>query len=261
MATAVPAYEERRMSVGRVFQRAFSTTLHNPIVVVGLALVLGAAPSVLFSYVTRSVVADRLANGGSQSVIWGAILFSWLVGIAIYTVLQGALTRATVAENEGQVASFGDCIAAGLRVFLPLIGVGLIYAIAIGIGWFLLIVPGILVMIIWSVAAPALVVEREGVMASLSRSSELTKGSRWKILGLFLVLLVIYLLVSMALGLVGLAANPAATAPFGVVNLIATAITALVFNLLWGTIQPSLYVELRQAKEGDSADHLAQVFA
>jgi hypothetical protein len=29
----------------------------------------------------------------------------------------------------------------------------------------------------------------------------------------------------------------------------------------WGTIQPLLYVELRQWKEGDSADNLAEVFA
>jgi hypothetical protein len=35
----------------------------------------------------------------------------------------------------------------------------------------------------------------------------------------------------------------------------------MVLNLLWGTIQPSLYIELRQAKEGGSIDSLEEVFA
>jgi hypothetical protein len=34
-----------------------------------------------------------------------------------------------------------------------------------------------------------------------------------------------------------------------------------VFNAIWGTVQPSLYVELRQSKEGESMESLAQVFA
>jgi hypothetical protein len=38
-------------------------------------------------------------------------------------------------------------------------------------------------------------------------------------------------------------------------------ILGTIFNVLWGTIQPSLYVELRQAKEGESSESLAQVFA
>jgi hypothetical protein len=39
----------------------------------------------------------------------------------------------------------------------------------------------------WAVAAPVVVAEKAGVIGALSRSRELTKGARWKILGLFLV--------------------------------------------------------------------------
>jgi hypothetical protein len=54
------------------------------------------------------------------------------------------------------------------------------------------------------------------------------------------------------------AANPAG---FTVANVIGSMVVGTIFNMLWGTVQPSLYVELRQWKEGDSADNLAQVFA
>ena len=197
----------------------------------------------------------------NMSAFWGATAFAWIIAVVIGAIVQGALTRATVADNEGHRATFGECIAAAVRVLLPLIGVGLIFGIAIGIGFVLLLVPGIIIMLMWSVAGPAVVVERDGVMRAFSRSSELTKGSRWKILGLFVVLLVIYVLVFMLLGVVGLRAVPTAAEPFGVANLIVSAITSIVLNLTWGTIQPALYVELRQAKEGTSAESLAQVFA
>jgi hypothetical protein len=43
----------------------------------------------------------------------------------------------------------------------------------------------------WMVALPACVVEGLGPIKSLGRSANLTKGHRWKILGIFLVLNVV----------------------------------------------------------------------
>jgi hypothetical protein len=50
MASVAPMYEDRRMSVGRVFQRAFSAIAYNPVVILGLALVVGALPGLIFSF-------------------------------------------------------------------------------------------------------------------------------------------------------------------------------------------------------------------
>ena len=101
------------------------------------------------------------------------------------------------------------------------------------------------------------------IMAALSRSAELTKGVRLKILGLFLVLGVGFWLLSIVLGFVGLKMYGPATSAYGfeIGNLLGSAILGTISNVLWGTIQPSLYVELRQAKEGTSAERLAEVFA
>lgn len=263
MATAATVFEDRRMSIGRVFQRAFSTIGHNPGVVLGIAAIVGAVPSVVMNLVMQSIRGgDSAALATRSSEFWGAMILSWVFAVVLGALVQGALTRAVVADHEGHRATFGECLAAALRVVLPLIGLGIIFAIAVGIGFVLLVVPGIIVMIAWSVAGPAVVVERDGVFTALVRSGDLTKGSRWKIFGLFLVLLVIYLLLFMVLGVVGLG-SLSATSPqgFGIVNLISSAITAVVFNLLWGTIQPSLYIELREAKEGGSLENLEHVFA
>jgi hypothetical protein len=113
----------------------------------------------------------------------------------------------------------------------------------------------------WAVAVPALVVERTSVFGAFTRSSDLTKGSRWKILGLFVVLVVLYWLLSAVLGIVGLKMYGASATGITVGNLIGSVVLGTIFNVLWGTIQPSLYMELRQAKEGGSLENLEEVFA
>jgi MFS family permease len=263
MATAATAYDDRQMSIGRVFERAFATIAHNPLVVLAIAIVLGGIPSAIVNYLSQAVRGGMLASGSDRAAMWGAMLFSWIVSIVIGAIVQGAMTRATVAEGENQRAGFAECLAAGARVFLPLIGVALIFGFVIFLGFIFLIVPGIIVMVMWSVAAPAVVVERDGVFRALSRSQELTRGFRWKIFGLFLVLLVIYVLLFSVLGVVGLSSMraAAATGAFSTVNFVASVITSVLVHLLWGTIQPSLYVELRRANNGDSIESLEQIFA
>jgi hypothetical protein len=253
------------MSIGRVFQRAFSAISLNPLVILGLALAIGALPSLLMTYVFVQMGLGSpaaLQTGPSRSAFLGMVFISSLIGLLISALVQGALTRATVSANEGRRATFGESLSAGLRVIFPLIGLSILWAFGVGIGFVLLIVPGIILLMVWAVAVPALVVERQGILASFSRSAELTKGSRWRIFGLALVLLVIYWLLSFVVGLVGLGTyNTATTGGATVANLIGSIIVGTIFNTLWGTIQPSLYVELRQAREGDSMENLADVFA
>ncbi len=262
MATAASAIEDRRMSIGRVFQRAFSTISDNPLVVLGIAVVVGGLPSAIANLLIRGIVGAPKPGIPDFSAIWGAILFNWTIAVVVGAIVQGALTRAAVANYEGHRASLGECLGAALRVLLPLVGVGLIFGFGVALGWILLIVPGIIIMVMWSVAGPAVVVEREGVMAALRRSQELTKGDRWKIFALFLVLLAIYVILFGSLVVFGLTTMTATSAQsFGLGQVLLNVVTASVVNLLWGTIQPSIYLELRQEKEGGSLQNLEQVFA
>lgn len=265
MATAASADEDRRVSVGRVFQRAFSAISLNPGVILTLALLIGAVPGLIMSYLFYKLglfsPAATSLGAVSPSALLGASFLSGLITMFIAAIVQGALTRATVSANEGVKATLAESISAALRVVLPLIGLTILWAIGVGIGFILLIVPGIILLMMWSVAVPALVVERQGVFAAFRRSAELTKGARWKIFGLSLLLLVIYWLLSLVVGLIGLGMyNPAQAAGFTVVNMIGSLIVGTIFNMLWGTVQPSLYVELRQWKDGGSLENLEEVF-
>lgn len=268
MATGAPVFEDRQVSVGRVFQRAFSTITHNPAVVLGLALVIGAVPTLVAQYLFIQL-GMTTASGDVDSELFStsgfilAIMLSSLFTMVFAAIVQGALTRATWAENEGRRATFGECLGTGLRFVLPLVGVAILATFATMFGLILLIVPGVIVFLMWSVATPAVVVDQGGVLHALRRSAELTKGARWKILALFLVVIIAYWLLAIALGAIGFSdVTMSDAAPtLSVSQLIGSVVLGTIFNVVWGTIQPSLYVELRQWKEGTDLEGLEQVFA
>jgi len=256
------------MSAGRVFERAFATILHNPIVTVGIALLFGAIPAVFMAY-TLSMAKSDLAAGvsGASAVGYGglAALFS-LIGLAVSAVVQGILTKVTVAESEGRRADFGECAQAALRVVLPLIGLSILLAIGVGIGFLLLFVPGVMLYMAWSVAAPALVEENLGVFAAFGRSRELTQGARWKIFGITVLLIAIYYVLTIGLAAVGLATAgtpgpDAAAVGMPLTFMFSNLVINLVVSLFWGAVQASLYVELKDWKDGPASQSLEQVFA
>ncbi|ODN69469.1 glycerophosphoryl diester phosphodiesterase membrane domain-containing protein [Methylobrevis pamukkalensis] len=147
---------------------------------------------------------------------------------------------------------------------LPIIALSIVLGVAAGIGFALLLVPGIYVYARWGLFLPAIVIE-DGSYGALARSSELTKEYRWPIVGAYVVfgiaMLLMLLSMSMLLGfvLVGLADTMDTTA-----LLIVTAIVESVFSAamlgLSSCVVVALYMRLRDIKEGPGAEQLADVF-
>jgi hypothetical protein len=266
MATRAPVYHDREMSIGRVLERAVSTIRHNPGVIIALALLIGVLPRIALTYIAASaglIGAFNPGNPGSFGIVWKTILVTTLIGFVASGILQGALTRVTFADSEGRVASFGDALATGVSVLLPLIGVGMVYAICTMIGFLLFIIPGLIVITALAVAASSLVVERNGVFGAIARSRELTKGYRLKIFGLYLVIGVANLLIVWFFGLVCLKEYNTAQAGSNLTSgtILGTAVLGAIIGGIAGTVQPALYIELRHAKDGGTVGSLEEVFA
>jgi hypothetical protein len=267
MATGAIGYEDRSVSIGRIFTRAFGTIGSNPVATLGIAFLFAALPETVIGYGSQQLRGLGVnALGFWPELAIGLVTLALSIMFAMIT--QGALVRATVAHSEGRKASFAESVAAGLVVALPLFLLALASAVGIGIGMILLIVPGIILYIMWSVAAPALVEERLGVLDALSRSIDLTDGVRWKILGVELVALVGYWMFSALVGALtimmfgGLQAMAAAVAAggFPISYYVLSTVAKTLSSAVWGVIQTSLYVELRDWKDGPASDTLAEVF-
>jgi hypothetical protein len=76
--------------------------------------------------------------------------------------------------------SVGELLRSVEQVFWPLLAVSVLFGIGVGIGFVLLIIPGLVLLVIWSVVAPVTVLERPGVFAAFGRSRELVRGNGWK---------------------------------------------------------------------------------
>lgn len=264
MATRAGSSEEQSFSIGTVLSRAFGTLGDNPIATFGIAFLLGAIPQSLYTYFIGATLAtaDRSSTVGAIAVS----IASFVIFLLLSMLVQGALVRATLAYAEGQRASFAACVHAGLAVAVPLIGLTLLLVLGVAAGFTLLVVPGIMLYIMWSVAAPALVVEKNGIFSAFSRSRYLTKGARWKIFGLQFLLLVLVWLLTAVLGVVmvtsGMMSMATADAlALSPLYLISTAITNTLIIAFWSTAQASLYTALRNWKDGPQSQDLADIFA
>ena len=86
-------------------------------------------------------------------------------------------------------------------VFWPLVAVSLLFGIGVGIGFILIIIPGLILLVIWSVVAPVTVLERPGVFAAFGRSRELVRGNGWNVFGVIVMVFVIVFVISIAAGI------------------------------------------------------------
>ena len=83
--------------------------------------------------------------------------------------------------------SLGRSMTAGAR-FWSFVGMSIIAVIGVGIGFVLLIIPGIIVMVRWSAANGYLLGGEHSITDSLGASWEATKGHGWSIFGAGLLL-------------------------------------------------------------------------
>lgn len=245
--------------IGRVLGDSFAIFGRNFILCLGLAIIFSGIPSVLIQWWTLSSIgsvnpADTEQFGAAPYLT----LIGFIVSFVLSSILQAALTRASIEDLNDERPTFGDCLSTALAVMFPVMAIAFLVTIGAGLGLILLIVPGVILWLRWSVSIPVQVNEKLGVTGSMSRSAELTKGSRWPLFGLYVVLIIVIYALQIALGL-GLALL---TSMFGFIA--ALAVIGFVSSI--STIAMSIaaavaYIELRLIKEGTDVKDLAEIFA
>jgi hypothetical protein len=121
-----------------------------------------------------------------------------LVGTFVFT---GAIVElvADIQDNRRDT-SVRELFSSVMPVLGQLIGVGLVAAIGAAIGFVFLVVPGLILLTIWAVAAPVVVLERPGGLRALGRSRELVRGNGWRVFTVIFVLFMIVAFISLLIG-------------------------------------------------------------
>jgi hypothetical protein len=255
--------------IGRVVSRMFQVIGDNAVTFFGLSL-LAAIPSLLFTFAfvgTRSgVIGSQIKQSPLSSAALPTIIGGALVGFLIYIVfaylLQAALVYGTISTLNGRKASFTDCLATGVQHALPLTVIAILALLGFMLGFLLLIVPGVILALMWSVLTPVRVTERTGILETFGRSAALTRGYRGSIFGLAVIYMVLVVVVDLIVRpLTGLSVIPTSGPRFSISYIIVTALVRVVLHLVAATGVASIYYELRMVKEGIGPEQLAAVFA
>ena len=114
-------------------------------------------------------------------------------------ISNAVTTAATVYANYTIVASLlGELglMPDGYRTrpFWAMLGLSILTSLGTVIGFMLLIVPGVLLLVRWSLCVPVLIGEETGVFEAMARSWQETKGRFWPIFGVFVTIYAVALL-------------------------------------------------------------------
>lgn len=237
-------------SVGSVLKSSFSIWLKNLIPFTVLAVIV-YSPLVLYTLAVMSddLTLEIIANWGYAMAGGGFLLGMIATAAMVYGVVQ---------QLNGKPASLGACIAVGIKRLFPVLGVGLLVALCVGLGLIALIIPGIIISLMLYVAIPVAVIEKPGVMASLSRSKELTSGYKGSIFGILFVLGVIERIVNKVLESSFI--TETATMDDVKMYLFLVLAVSIVLGALGAVANAVVYYDLRRAKEGVGVEELARVF-
>lgn len=184
----------RPLSTGELLDRTFSLYRSH----FGLFVGIFALPYlVVLGYQCVGLVFQ---SGTPQlpNVLMSAV---WNLGaLFLVLVVSAASQAATVVAVSNlhldRPASVMDSFSAVKGQIPGVVGLSIIVGLAAGVALLALIVPGVLLFIMWSLAVPTKVLEQKGIFDSMSRSMELTKGSRGRIFVIALLIVVLAIAIS-----------------------------------------------------------------
>ncbi len=234
----------RPLSLGELLDASFSLyrQLFPSLIVV--ALITSGPPLVVDVFITQ-------AGGAIQNpILWvGNLVFSMVAGAIGVGASTHIVSDNYLGERLNPGAAFGRVVPYALRMVV----LSFLTSFAVGLGFILLFVPGIIVACGLSVATTALVLEGLGSpIDAMSRSWSLTRGYRGKV---FFALLIAFLLIGIPTLALGMIAALVGTETL--LTVVGTLLAMLVTPFLYVTITV-IYYDLRVRKEGFDLDMLAQ---
>lgn len=189
-------YNIRQLSFGEVLDRSLRILIDNPVLLIGVSLVLG-------------LPAAMLQHAGRAAGIL-ALIYLMLVT----PLVLAALTSAIADTYLNKPATIASAYREAWSIVLPFIGTYLLLYLIMGLicggifglafaygmtvrgsgGVAVFVLLGLVSVVIlsylgirWSLIGPIMIVERRFAMKALSRSSQLVTGAWWRTFGILLV--------------------------------------------------------------------------
>lgn len=259
-----------KFEIGHVLRHTFQAISHNFLLFLALATIANI-PEFAISWLALGWSLLKTVGAASDNFHYVVSTIEILIRVALSQILQAALVRPTIAELSGGTRSswagnivsvtksLPSLVAIATITALPLILLDVTRLFGETVAFILLVVPMVMLAMCWSVAIPVFALERRTVLLSLERSWDLTRGFRWPIFFLFVIVsgaaVLLNLGTGLAVGLVRLQGRGPVWA-----LLLVSIVADILITTIRATMSSAIYYELRSTKEGADPSSLASVF-
>jgi len=193
-----------------------------------------------------------------------------LTALLPVAALWSTVTDIALLHAADKPVRIGSLLRNGFGNVLPVLLIGVIWAIAVAIGTVLLVVPALVFVVVFMVTVPAYIYEKPGIIGAFARSLALTQGRRWGIFGISLLVNIAIPLLG-AIGLVIVAIAGSAMFPGHKANgdisdgaslmiLILTFVIFIFTSLFMPLLNAATYVALRADKGEPLSGAIARIF-
>lgn len=213
-------------------------------------------PSAVYSLSRHQAVAsDTAARLGAQAVLLVVqLLGGWLT--------TAACVKAVSDAYLDQPTGVGVSLRYALRRLPAVIAMEILWLLGLVAGFIALIIPGIWLYVLWSVAAPALLIEGAGPARAIGRSRQLVSGRWWPTAGVLIVAAIMVSVISGAFQalLVAIASLPSQPSVLLAVTVatLSAAVSTIIALPFQAAVITVLYYDLRVRREGFDLHLLAE---
>lgn len=235
---------KRELSLGEVISKTFQVYRRDFTKYFVLFAVVGVVIGVVTTLARQAFVPPTLpSNPTSQEVsIWFSALFAALfllivsiliVSVVFSAIAQGAAIKLASEQIEKEQADLGPSIKFAASKLLWIWALSIVVGIIVFLGFIALIIPGIILAIMYSLALPVLLIEKKGIFDSMRRSRELVSHRWLKTFATYLVLGIIVIIASVIVS--------AITALLGVVGPVVNGILSAFYQPLFPILMTVYY--------------------
>jgi len=245
-------YKIKQLSFGKTWVEALNIYLENFSSLFLIALI-GVLPVLFF---------PQISTAGTEEIAFetAAInLFVWFMILIGLSTLSAALMIEFISKKYLHIDQTIKQYINSVLSDLPLLmGLSIIEAIAVALGFMAFIIPGIYIALSFSLAVAILIIERRGIIDSLKRSVYLTQGKKVEIMFYSLVLALISLIVEKIMNFFFSIVDPSQLA----INIktVILIFTQALLAPLGACIFILIYFNIKMEKEGLDQEHMIEQF-
>jgi hypothetical protein len=255
--TALKLYRTKATSLWQIV-----ASVIIPLEIIDVIVRRATLPSDVFVHNGQLYTFTTGGSSGTSGTV--ALLLVSLLGLFGQLLSHGATFKMLLDSYLGRTTDVGQSFAFASHRLLSLLWLGVLVTVLVAIGFILIILPGIWLIVSFSVAVPVLMLEGERGWAALRRSMDLVKGRWWATFGRLIAVLLMYIVALIVIGIIAGALERGLSVTnvtlFVVISaILQTAIVILLTPFIAAAITV-IYIDLRVRKEALDIELLASRF-